>query len=71
MAEDEEEDNTVTLDQYLAQKKQTSAELPKLEGIRKANEGSDESLWKNAVHNGKANEEENYFVGKVSKKDST
>jgi len=62
--EDEEEDNTVTLDQYLAQKKQSSTELPKLEGIRKANEGSDESLWKNAVHNGKANEEEHYFVGK-------
>jgi len=64
--EDEEDDNTVTFDQYLAQKKQTPTELPKLEGIRKANEGSDEALWKNAVHNnGKENEEENYFVGKT------
>lgn len=67
--EDEEEDNTVTLDQYLAQKKQASADLPKLEGIRKANEGSDESLWKTAVHNGKGDgkgdDEENYFVGKT------
>lgn len=63
--EEEEEDNTVTLDQYLAQKKQASADLPKLEGIRKANEGSDESLWKAATHNGKGDEDENYFVGKT------
>jgi len=63
--EEEEDDNTVTLEQYLAQKKQTSADLPKLEGIRKANEGSDEALWKNAVNNGKADEEEHYFVGKT------
>lgn len=53
------------MDQYLAQKKQGSDVLPKLEGIRKANEGSDEALWKNAVNNGKANENENYFIGKV------
>lgn len=63
--EEEEDDNTVTFDQYLAQKKQATADLPKLEGIRKANEGSDDALWKNAVHNGKENEEENYFVGKT------
>jgi len=63
--EEEEDDNTVTFDQYLAQKKQAISDLPKLEGIRKANEGSDDALWKNAVHNGKENEEENYFVGKT------
>jgi hypothetical protein len=63
--EEEEDDNTVTLDQYLAQKKQATSDLPKLEGIRKANEGSDENLWKNSVQNGKVNEEEDYFVGKV------
>ncbi|CAL1695924.1 unnamed protein product [Somion occarium] len=62
--QEEEEDNTLTLDQYL--KKQTESKLeivPKLE-VRKPNEG-DESIWKDAVVVGKKEEEEGaYFVGK-------
>lgn len=60
--EEEEEDNTLTLEQYLAQQKNASA-VPKLEGTRKANEGSDDTLWKNATETAKQ-EEENYFIGK-------
>jgi len=64
--EEEEEDNTLTLDQYLAQRKEKENELlPKLEGVRKANEGSDETLWKNAVQVAKNDEEGSYFVGKT------
>ena len=61
---EEEEDNTLTLDQYLAQQKEKElAAVPKLE-IRKANEGADDSIWKDAVPLSKNNEEE-YFTGKV------
>lgn len=64
--QEEEDDNTLTLDQYL--KKQTESKLeivPKLE-TRKANEG-DDSIWKDAVVVTKKDEEEDaYFVGKVS-----
>lgn len=64
--EQEEEDNTLTLDQYLAQKAEKEASLvPKLEGVRKANEGGDDSLWKDAVQLQKGEEEEAYFAGKV------
>ena len=63
--QEEEEDNTLTLDQYL--KKQTENKLeivPKLE-TRKANEG-DDTIWKDAVAITKKDEEEgSYFVGKV------
>lgn len=63
--EQEEEDNTLTLEQYLAQKAEKEASLlPKLEA-RKANEGADESLWKDAVKMTKGEEEEAYFTGKV------
>ncbi|KAI0704854.1 hypothetical protein BC835DRAFT_1410187 [Cytidiella melzeri] len=61
----EEEDNTVTLEEYLKQQKEKELELvPKLE-TRKANEG-DDSIWKDAVVVGKKDEEEDaYFVGKT------
>lgn len=63
--EPEEEDNTLTLDEYLKQKKEAELELvPKLEA-RKANEG-DDSIWKDAIAVTKKDEEEDaYFVGKT------
>lgn len=61
--EPEEEDNTLTLDQYLAQKKEQEDSLvPKLDGTRKANDGADS--WKDVVPLEKA-AEDTYFVGKV------
>ncbi|TCD71490.1 hypothetical protein EIP91_008870 [Steccherinum ochraceum] len=62
--EPEEEDNTLTLEQYLKQQKDKELEIiPKLE-TRKANEG-DDSIWKDAVAITKKDEEEDaYFVGK-------
>ncbi|KAI0078917.1 hypothetical protein K474DRAFT_1770690 [Panus rudis PR-1116 ss-1] len=64
---EEEDDNTLTLDEYL--KKQAEAKLeiiPKLE-TRKANEG-DDSIWKDAVPITKKDEDEDaYFVGKTNK----
>lgn len=60
--EPEEDDNTLTLEQYLAQKKASEA-IPKLEGARKANEGADD--WKDVVPLKKPDEDEDaYFVGK-------
>jgi Hyaluronan / mRNA binding family len=62
--EPEEDDNTLTLEQYLAQQKEKDAVVPKLESTRKANEGAGDDLWKDAVALSK-NEEEEYFAGKV------
>lgn len=60
--EPEEEDNTLTLDQYLAQQKEKEASLvPKLEGTRKANDGAES--WKDVVPLQKDGEDA-YFVGK-------
>lgn len=65
--EQDEEDNTLTLDQYLAKKAEQEASLvPKLEGVRQANEGGDDSLWKDAVPLQRNDDEDAYFVGKVS-----
>jgi plasminogen activator inhibitor 1 RNA-binding protein len=62
--EPEEEDNTLTLDQYLAKQAEKELDIvPKLE-TRKANEG-DDSIWNGAVPIAKAEEEEAYFVGKT------
>ncbi|PSR72368.1 hypothetical protein PHLCEN_2v11711 [Hermanssonia centrifuga] len=63
--EPEEEDNTLTLEEYLKQQKEKELEVvPKLE-TRKANEG-DDSIWKDAVAVTKKDEEESaYFVGKT------
>jgi plasminogen activator inhibitor 1 RNA-binding protein len=63
--EPEEEDNTLTLEQYIAQQKEKeSSVVPKLEGVRKANEGADANIWKDVVALEKS-EEDAYFVGKV------
>ncbi|KAJ4486196.1 hypothetical protein J3R30DRAFT_3445207 [Lentinula aciculospora] len=63
--EEEEEDNTLTLDQYLAQKKEKEAlALPSKRQVRKANEGADGDIWKDAVAIQKGGEEDAYFVGK-------
>lgn len=61
--EPEEEDNNLTYEQYLAQKKENEA-IPKLENTRQANEGADANIWKDVVQLEKA-EEDAYFVGKV------
>lgn len=63
--EPEEDDNTLTLEQYLAQKKEKDAVVPKLETTRQANEGAGEDLWKDVVALSKNEEEETYFAGKV------
>lgn len=61
----EEEDNTISYDQYLAQlKDNTTPAIPKLEGIREANEG-DEEAWGDVVEHKKNEGDEAYFVGKV------
>lgn len=62
--EPEEEDNTLTLEQYLAQQKDKESAIPKLEGTRQANEGADANIWKDVVPLQKE-EEDAYFVGKV------
>lgn len=62
---EEEEDHTLTLEQYLAQQKEKDAVVPKLENTRKANEGTDENIWKNTVPLTRDEEKESYFVGKV------
>ncbi|KAG6813257.1 hypothetical protein H0H92_012671 [Tricholoma furcatifolium] len=60
--EPEEEDNTLTLDQYLAQQKDKESIIPKLEGPRQANDGAD--TWKDVVPMSK-DEDNAYFVGKT------
>jgi len=61
----EDEDNTISLDEYLAQQKETTASsIPKLEGIRGANEGADDEVWANVVEHKKNEDEDAYFVGK-------
>jgi len=60
----EEEDNTLTLEQYLTQQKEKESAIPKLEGTRKANEGADANIWKDVVPLQKE-EEDAYFVGKA------
>lgn len=60
---EEEEDNTLTLDQYRNQ--QDKSNVPQLEGIRKANDG-DDALFKDAVVVTKElGEEDTYFAVKA------
>lgn len=63
--EPEEEDTTLTLDQYLAQKKEKDTNVPKLEATRQANEGVGDEIWKDATVLTKNEDEESYFVGKT------
>lgn len=61
---EEEEDNTLTLDQYLAQQREKeNALVPKLE-VRKPNEGVEDDLFNGAAPL-KKGEEAEYFTGKV------
>lgn len=61
---EEEEDHTLTLDQYLAQQREKdNALVPKLE-VRKPNEGAEDDLFKGAAQL-KKDEEEEYFAGKT------
>ncbi|KDQ16354.1 hypothetical protein BOTBODRAFT_186692 [Botryobasidium botryosum FD-172 SS1] len=64
--QEEEEDNTLTLDEYLAKKANDglASLVPKLEGTRATNDGNDE-LWKDAIKISKEEEEETYFAGKT------
>ncbi|KAF9229326.1 hypothetical protein BS17DRAFT_798904 [Gyrodon lividus] len=62
--EGEEEDNTLTFDQYLAQQKEKeSAIVPKLEA-RKANDGANDTIWDGATRLEKGDAEA-YFTGKT------
>ncbi|KAF9056209.1 hypothetical protein BJ165DRAFT_1522149 [Panaeolus papilionaceus] len=63
--EPEEEDNTLTLDQYLAQQKEKESAIPKIDNTRKANEGAEGDIWKGAVALSKNEEEEAYYAGKT------
>lgn len=60
--QEEEPDNTLTLDQYLAQQKEKSALIPQLE-TRKIEK--DDSTWKGAKELVKPVDEDVYFVGKT------
>ncbi|KAG8748487.1 hypothetical protein FRC10_003620 [Ceratobasidium sp. 414] len=62
--EEEEEDNTMTLTEYLAKKKALEGVPSKPEG-RAANEGTDSTLWKDAIQLQRDEDEDNYFVGKT------
>ncbi|EJD03930.1 uncharacterized protein FOMMEDRAFT_133292 [Fomitiporia mediterranea MF3/22] len=57
---EEEEDKTLTLDEFYAQQKEKEI-VPKLEGVRKANDGNDD-LFKDAVQVTKDVDEDAYFV---------
>jgi len=61
----EEDDNTLTLDQYLAQQKDKENALPKLQPTRLANEGADPNIWKDTIPLSKDQDSLSYFVGKV------
>jgi plasminogen activator inhibitor 1 RNA-binding protein len=61
----EDEENTISYDQYLVQMKEnTTSSVPKLEGVREANEGADDA-WGDVVEHKKNEDDEAYYVGKV------
>lgn len=61
----EEEDNTKTLDEFLAERAAAARIGGSLEG-RQANEGADDSQWKDGVQLLKADQEDaDWFMGKV------
>ena len=60
---EDEEDKTLTLDQYLAQQKE-KVSVPKLENVRQANDGDDD-IFKNAIPVNKEEDEDVYFAAKV------
>lgn len=63
----EEDDNTISYDQYLSQMKDgTTSSVPKLEGVREANEGADDA-WGDVVEHKKNEDDQAYFVGGKAK----
>lgn len=60
--QEEEPDNTLTVEQYLAQQKEKSSIIPRPD-VRKIEQ--DESLWEGAKELVKGGEGDDYFVGKV------
>jgi hypothetical protein len=65
----DEEDNTISYDEYLAQLKDTTtSSIPKLEGVRGANEGAEEDVWGNVIEHKRNEDEEAYYVGKVCRR---
>jgi len=61
----EDEDSTISYDQYLSQLRETTTTLvPKLEDIREANEGA-ENTWGDVVEHKRNEDEQAYYVGKV------
>lgn len=65
--EDEEPDNTLTLDEYLAKKTDSGLAglVPKLDAGRKTNDEGSTEIWKDAIKLTKDGEGEAYFAGKV------
>lgn len=62
--EEEEEDNTQTYDEYLAEQAAKKLSLAALPAARAANEGADESQWKDAVLRARKGEaDEEWFLG--------
>ncbi|KAM0754330.1 hypothetical protein T439DRAFT_175698 [Meredithblackwellia eburnea MCA 4105] len=62
--EEEEEDTTLTLDQYLAAQAEKKLNVAELPSARAANEGADDSQWKDAVALArKGDQEEEWFTG--------
>ncbi|CAE7215746.1 unnamed protein product [Rhizoctonia solani] len=61
---EEEEDNTITFSEYIANKKASDA-VPGRLAARAANEGADNTLWKDAVQLQRDEDEDTYFVGKT------
>ncbi|BFZ63734.1 hypothetical protein YB2330_004866 [Saitoella coloradoensis] len=60
---EEEEDNSKTLEEYLAEQAAKTAALPKIEAVRTPNEGADDSKWaKNLVTKPKVDEVEDIFA---------
>jgi len=67
--DEEEEDKTKTFEEYLAEKANAALALPSLKkGVRKPNEGADDSQWKDAVKLVKGEEEEEVFFQAKEKK---
>ncbi|KAI0257635.1 hypothetical protein BJV78DRAFT_1272579 [Lactifluus subvellereus] len=61
----EDEDNTISYDQYIAQiKETTTSSIPKLEGVREANEGADDA-WGDVIEHKRGEDDEAYYVGKT------
>ena len=62
--EDDEDDNTQTYDEYLAAQAAARLSLATLPTARQANEGADESQWKDAVAIArKGEQEQEWFLG--------